>query len=449
MKNKLTDNDPRLTAYALGELSRDEADEVSRMLDAPLNGPLKREVQSIDALGVILTQTLDKGNSEDLKLKLSPGQRDAIFRSSKAPTVEDVESTHQSAWLRPVIVTLGAAALVTMSFIALYHVDSDEDKIAGFPEVSYSGLSDDEMHAPIQVSNADWEGVSDVSSQGAVQLDHTHTSHSNGVSIGEEPDSLIKLVENDWVNRADQAVTRMPLVCGKASWSWMKQSIEVDGILPDKNAVRVEEIINAFSYDKPSDLELSFTTSGVELVQCPWNAERMIAIILVKNKHVDSAQVEAAVTFSESVEKYRLVGYAKGEDLEDNVMAPAKIIMGAGDSHLVMYEIETVAGIEVAADVLSLNIRSEVMSEGERVREGKTLKVQFSDRAWTKSVKDVQFALILATWSQILSESNYDAGMNKEGLVEMIHGFESAHTIKDEQAQALEIIKKSLNLIGL
>ena len=91
MKNKLTDNDPRLTAYALGELPREEAAEVARILDVPLNGPLKREVVSIDALGVMLAQTLDKG---DENLKLSPSQRDAVFRSARAPTADDVSSTH-------------------------------------------------------------------------------------------------------------------------------------------------------------------------------------------------------------------------------------------------------------------------------------------------------------------------------------------------------------------
>jgi hypothetical protein len=287
MKNKLTDNDPRLTAYALGELPRDEAEEVARFLDAPLNGPLKREVNKIDALGVMLTQTLDTGKNEEINLKLSPSQRDAIFRSAKAPTVNDVSSTYQSAWLRPVLVTLAAAAVVTISFMVLDNVDSDKERM---PEVSFSGLSDDELSAPIQPSDAGWEeGASDVSSQGVIATNHD--LGSNSISMTDDPEQLIKLVENDWVNRADKAVSRMPLVCGKASWNWVKRSIEVDGVLPNKDAVRVEEILNVFSYEEPSDLEQLFTTSGVELVQCPWDAERMIAVFLVKNNHTESFQI--------------------------------------------------------------------------------------------------------------------------------------------------------------
>lgn len=446
MNNKLTDNDPRLTAYALGELPREEAAEVARMLDAPLNGALKREVEGIDALGVMLAQTLDKG---DENLKLSPSQRDAVFRSAKAPTADDVSSTHQSAWLRPVLVTLGAAALVTVSFMVLNNVDSDEDLVAGMPEVSFGELSDDTMHAPIQPSNADWDGASAVSSQGADYAEQTISS--SGVAINEDPDHLIELVENGWVDRADKAVTRMPLACGKASWNWVKHSIATDGVLPNKNAVRVEEILNAFSYDEPSDLELSYTTSGVELVNCPWNPGRMIAVILVKNKHTASTQVEAAVTFSESVEKYRLVGYAKGGEPEDNLIAPDKIIMGSGDSHIVMYEIETAIDIENAAEVLSLDIRtaSKLGDKEEWIRDDKTLNVQFSDRAWTKSAQDVQFALILASWSQVISDSSYDTEMNEEGIAEMVKSFEAAHTLTEEQSEAVVVIKKSLDLIRL
>ncbi|MFT6793388.1 MAG: hypothetical protein ACJAR1_001384 [Rubritalea sp.] len=454
MKNKLTDNDPRLTAYALGELTREEAGEIARMLDAPLNGPLQREVAGIDALGIMLTQTLEARGArgaEDINLKLSPGQRDAIFRSAKAPTVNDVSSTHQSKWLRPMLVTLGAAAVVTISFMVLDNIDSGEEKVTTLAGVSITDLSDDKLQAPIQPSNADWlepvEGPRIVGSQGG--RDTSHDPGSNGVSTDDDPKKLIELIENDWVNRADEALTRMPLACGKASWNWVKNSINIDGVLPDKNAVRVEEILNAFSYNNPSDLELLFTSAGVELVQCPWNSEHMIAVILVKNKHTASIKVEAAITFSESVEKYRLVGYAKAESAQDNIIAPAKITMGDGESHIVIYEIEIAADIEPAADVLSLDIRNTAKLEDnvEWITDEETLNVQFSDRIWTKAEQDVQFALILTSWSQCVSESSHDAEMDKEGVAEMISHFEEFHTLTDQQSKAMQVLKKGLDLL--
>jgi hypothetical protein len=448
MKNKFIDNDPRLTAYALGELPREEAEEVARMLDAPLNGPLQRKVEGIDALGVMLTQTLHLGGAEEINLKLSPSHRDAIFRSAKAPTADDVSSTHQSAWLRPMLVTLGAAAVVTLSLMVLNNVDSGEERTA---EVSSTALPADDLQAPIQPSDADWDdlgnGASSVSSQGVHNA--SHAMESKGVSINDNTEKLLELVENDWVERADKAVTRMPLACGKASWNWVKHRINVDGVLPDKNAVRVEEILNTFSYDEPSDLELSFVTSSVELVQCPWDVERQIAVILVKNKHTESIQIESAVTFSESVEKYRLVGYAKAELTEENSIAPAKITLGAGDSHIVIYEIETITDIKTAADVLSLNIRTEIKSKDtdEWISEDETLNVQFSDRSWTKAKQDVKFALMIADWCRVISTSDHPADNGSASIAEMINHFENTHTPTDQQAVAIKVLKKGLNLL--
>ena len=440
MKVKLTDNDPRLTAYALGELPRDEAEELSRVLDENLNLPLKREVEDIDALGAMLTQTLNEEH-----LKLSPSQRDAIFRSAKAPTADDVESTHQSAWLRPMLVTLGAAALVTFSFIVMDNIVSDDSGRGAAAELTFTGISDDKLQAPIQPSDAEWGGeFSDVSSQGGGIANYD--LGSSGVAIQEDSNNLIKLVENSWVSRADEAVARMPMACGRASWNWVKHSIAVDGVLPDKNAVRVEEIINAFDYNEPTDLELTHASAGVELVQCPWDPENMIAVILVRNTHTENIQVETGVTFSESVEKYRLVGYAKAEDAEDNIISPAKITMGVGGAHLVMYEVETSSEIENADDVLSLDIRISSMQENEWVDEGKTLNVQFSDRGWKKAEQDVQFALILASWSQLMADGELATEMSKVGVAEMISDFENDNTLTDQEKEVIPLLKKGMTL---
>lgn len=56
-----------------------------------------------------------------------------------------------------------------------------------------------------------------------------------------------------------------------ASWSWIRASLN-NGQLPDPDAVRVEEMVNYFTYDypEPSKDGPPFTTS-VSLMQTPWN----------------------------------------------------------------------------------------------------------------------------------------------------------------------------------
>jgi len=50
MKHSLKADDPILTAYALGELSREEAAEVAQQLQK--NPALQKEVDQIDSLGL-------------------------------------------------------------------------------------------------------------------------------------------------------------------------------------------------------------------------------------------------------------------------------------------------------------------------------------------------------------------------------------------------------------
>ncbi len=449
MKQKLTDNDPRLTAYALGELSREEAEEVAKLLEAPLTGPLQREVREIDALGVMLTQTLQVGAKENMTLKLSASQRDAIFRSAKAPTAADVGSTHQSAWIRPTVVTLAAAAVVTFSFFLLNHIDGDGAEPGSVAGVSFSDLPEDRLSAPIQPSSAAWtsskNGSLAVSSQrsggfGSGEMAHDLLQEDSG-------DGVVDLVENGWLRRADSAVTRLPLACGRASWNVVSDSILRDGALPAKGAIRLEEIVNAFRYATPSDLIQTYTSAGVELIRCPWSKDRMVALVVVENTHSGNVQMEAAVTFSSSVKRYRLVGYARAKSAGDNVIAPSTITMGESGQHVAIYEIETLGEIEVGDDVLSLDLRASVEEDGIVKIDDEALKVQFSDRDWSKSNRGMQFALLLASWSQVMSDSELDGDMDKAGLFKMIQSFEANPDLSDQQKQVMMVLKKGLDLL--
>ena len=452
MKNKLTDNDPRLTAYALGELSRDEAEEITDALSLGQNIAIKKEVESIDSLAVMLTQALStpiaaEGFNEP-QIKLRASQRDAIFRSAKAPTVDDVSSANQSRWLRPMIVTLGAAALVTLSLMILNNVDTDEVGVASLPDASFSNLSEDKLHAPILPSNKAWSASS--ANGGSFSSDPSENIDSvsfHGTNFGETESSIPKLIDNKWVNRAESHVTRIPLVCGVASWNWVSKSILENKVLPSKNAVRVEEIINVFDYEMPSDLQLKHASTSVDVVRCPWNENNLVAVIFVENTYQENIQIETAVSFSDNVNQYRLVGYTKSQNTDENVIAPAQVTLASKDTHLLMYEIVAEEGMQNAADVLSLNIRTAAALDGNIENDAQTLDLQFSDREWSKTNQGMQFALILATWSQLLSESEYVNSIDGKTVENMITSFLEKFETPHEQLKAIEVLRKGIKLL--
>jgi len=66
-----------------------------------------------------------------------------------------------------------------------------------------------------------------------------------------------------------------------------------DGLMPPKDAVRIEELINYFDYDYPEpsgEHPFSITT---EFADCPWNEYRKIAMIGLQAKRIDLSETPA------------------------------------------------------------------------------------------------------------------------------------------------------------
>jgi Ca-activated chloride channel family protein len=72
-----------------------------------------------------------------------------------------------------------------------------------------------------------------------------------------------------------------------ASYSNIRRFLE-DGIRPPADAVRIEEMINYFTYDLPQpDGEVPFSIT-TELGKCPWNGENYLAMIALQGKGVSN-----------------------------------------------------------------------------------------------------------------------------------------------------------------
>lgn len=72
-----------------------------------------------------------------------------------------------------------------------------------------------------------------------------------------------------------------------ASYSNIRRFL-MDGEMPPKDAVRIEEMINYFTYDYPKpegDKPLEIVN---EIVRCPWNKKHNLAMIALKGKDIDS-----------------------------------------------------------------------------------------------------------------------------------------------------------------
>jgi Ca-activated chloride channel homolog len=89
---------------------------------------------------------------------------------------------------------------------------------------------------------------------------------------------------------AEEPVSTFSIDVDTAAYSFMRAAI-TNGVLPQDDAVRVEELVNYFPYDYagPADAEQPFA-ANVGVMETPWNAETKLIHIGIKGYDVTSAE---------------------------------------------------------------------------------------------------------------------------------------------------------------
>ena len=129
----LDPNDPKLTAYVLGEL--DDADRAAVEKALGSSPELRRAVEEIRRTADLLAEHLQA----ELAPTLTPGQREAILQQSDQPALPAVAPVHKPRTRRRLVFSLAAAACVLLAAgIGLYSLPGvwSGREIALLPESS-------------------------------------------------------------------------------------------------------------------------------------------------------------------------------------------------------------------------------------------------------------------------------------------------------------------------
>ena len=121
--------------------------------------------------------------------------------------------------------------------------------------------------------------------------------------------------ENRFLNPAVSPFSTFALDVDTASYANIRRCL-IGGYLPDKGAVRIEEMLNYFDYDLPkpsADEPISITT---ELAVCPWNKDHQLAMIALSGYEPDKASLPGSnlvflVDVSGSMEAYNRLPLAR------------------------------------------------------------------------------------------------------------------------------------------
>lgn len=268
---KFHQEDPRLSAYLLGELSPEESEalEYAVAADPALRLALEEAERTQSELAELLGGETDK---------LLPRHRNEIMRAAKEAARKGQVSqlkSHRKArpnWFWPV----AAAAVVALGIFAMTLIPAPNGG-KGVKQVSTNDSS---------------EGYPEISEEGNI--------------------------------------TRLPLDAVGKSLALVTRSVREDGKMPSKEDVRIQELLNAFPLQAKDSVALWKGCSlGVEILACPWKPSG--SLVFAKLRTPDDGGHEISMQYRKNdgtVITHRVLGY-QNSDAKSEVEMTRKMEPGA------------------------------------------------------------------------------------------------------------------------
>ena len=110
------------------------------------------------------------------------------------------------------------------------------------------------------------------------------------VAGGFNTETYDKIDDNHWTEVARRPLSTFSIDVDTASYSNIRRFLNL-AQAPPKDAVRIEELINYFTYEypEPQDGEPFSVTTALD--ECPWNPRRRLALVGLQARHLDSSRI--------------------------------------------------------------------------------------------------------------------------------------------------------------
>ena len=116
---------------------------------------------------------------------------------------------------------------------------------------------------------------------------------SDPVSPPQSGDSFDEIKENPFVKVADEPQSSFSVDADGAAYAYMRRCI-TQGFLPQRNAVRIEEYLNYFTFNYPEPKGEETLAINGEIGPCPWNAGHSLLRLGLKGKSLQESEIPAA-----------------------------------------------------------------------------------------------------------------------------------------------------------
>lgn len=311
-------NEPRFTAYTLGEMSEDErrAFEAELMKDDDAQRFAAELAGAAELLRGELAKDAPDGLAERQRTRIEhAAQREQL--SANEPSDSNAAAQKQpvqpppSAQLATVTpirrswlgsAGLVAGALVAAAAVGLFFVNSErsmkdeesasESKAMGSSVAKRSRADRDYAEATGTAMAMAYASASPMSTSTAAMSKDKKEQAGAYAKLPPTMPSTTPLPENPFVDTVSDVKSTFSIDVDTASYAIMRRMIQ-GGSKPSADLVRVEEMINYFHYAYPEPDDAAFSVTA-DATGTPWAAGHRLVRIGLKGKNVDMAKRPAS-----------------------------------------------------------------------------------------------------------------------------------------------------------
>ena len=291
-------NDPRLTLYALGQLSQDEAKEIE--MELKKDEQLQREVQEIQETATLLKDGMDT----KAHLRLSPEQIENLSRKYE----------QKPGWLarnfKKVTIGVPLVFVVTFTVISLREIATNRlNKTTKQPLNIAQGIlqeskSSTPYNPPAVAQNYAPAPAKKAMRKAELQAPSINSFGNKGIgkrsaltsseALGQAPvqsefntETYDYMSPNGYVRVADHPLSTFSVDVDTASYANARRFLS-NAQMPPKDSIRVEEFINYFDYDysAPKDDAKHPVAVYTEVATSPFHKDYKLVKIGLKAKEV-------------------------------------------------------------------------------------------------------------------------------------------------------------------
>jgi hypothetical protein len=416
-------DDPKLTAYALDELDEPERSAIAGgTADSP-------EVQRF----VAETQELARVLRSQYRIEL---QRELIARGK-------LTAIHGDAFWSQAGPLAIAALIAVLAVVGAVVFSGNESRI--FPpsrSILPPYLAGDRTQ-PYQFAPVEAEEAARSS-----QVERFEADAGPYAFTGERP----------FVSARSRPRSSVPLVVNSPSYLDVRRSINA-GLLPPRESVRIEGMINHFPYEYPQPTTGQPFSLNLDVVTCPWDPTHRLVRIGLKGRQDVAVRADSRIEVEfnpRRVASYRLIGYDRQKtetqnSNEENVGAHS---IAAGYTLTTLYEVVPLNGVGTAAHTQMPNVAREASeplltaklqlnTRGNDAAVGliqRTLSDTRFDFAAAPS--DLKFAAAVAEFGMILRDSEYKGNASLQQVLEWALQGKGAD-VNGHRADFIELVRKA------